>query len=128
MKKHQMLSVLMLLAGITMSGATLADHHRHGGVGFYFGVPFPHPYYAFPYYYPYPYSYPYAYYPPVVAAPEQPPVYIEQNNVQSAPQQPPVPQATSYWYHCNDPEGYYPYLKECPAGWQKVTPTPPPSQ
>ena len=28
----------------------------------------------------------------------------------------------SYWYFCQDPEGYYPYVKQCPKGWQKVVP------
>ena len=70
-----------------------------------------------PYYYPYPY---------VVAMPTQPPVYIEQSSPQSVPQQAAAPQATNYWYHCDKPEGYYPYIKECLGGWQKVVPSPPP--
>jgi hypothetical protein len=30
-----------------------------------------------------------------------------------------------YWYHCNNPEGFYPYVASCPGGWTQVTPTPP---
>lgn len=30
-----------------------------------------------------------------------------------------------YWYYCANPEGYYPYVKQCPGGWQRVIPTPP---
>jgi hypothetical protein len=26
----------------------------------------------------------------------------------------------SVWYHCNRPEGYYPYVKECRGGWEQV--------
>ena len=29
-----------------------------------------------------------------------------------------------YWYYCPNPGGYYPYVQECPAGWQQVVPTP----
>jgi hypothetical protein len=47
-------------------------------------------------------------YPPVVVAP--PPVVAQ-----------PSPE---YWYYCSNPEGYYPYVQQCPGGWQQVTPTP----
>ena len=30
------------------------------------------------------------------------------------------------WYYCEDPKGYYPYIRECPTGWQRVSPVPPP--
>lgn len=46
--------------------------------------------------------------------PEQPPVYM-----QPAPQQ----EEQSYWYFCNNPQGYYPYVKQCPSGWLKVIPS-----
>jgi hypothetical protein len=29
---------------------------------------------------------------------------------------------TNYWYYCQDPEGYYPDVDECPDGWQRVAP------
>jgi hypothetical protein len=28
------------------------------------------------------------------------------------------------WYHCNKPEGYYPYVKECRSGWEQVPANP----
>ena len=116
-----------LLASVSAQADPWRGGHRHGGpnIGFYFGPGFygpgwgsyyPRPYYAVP-------TYPY--YPPVIVAPAPapvpPPVYIEQPAQQSA-----APQAAdnAYWYYCNQPEGYYPYVKECPAGWQKVTPQP----
>ena len=62
--------------------------------------------------------YPHGYYaaPPVVIR-QQPPVYIEPEQRQSG-----------YWYYCQEPQGYYPYVKSCPGGWMKVVPevTPPP--
>jgi hypothetical protein len=60
--------------------------------------------------------YPYGYYaaPPAVVQPP-PQVYVE-------PQQP----QQNYWYYCQDPQGYYPYVKTCPGGWMKVVPEPAP--
>lgn len=87
-------------------------HHGGGHFGGHVGV-FVGP--AFGYYYPPPYYYPY---PPVVAAPS-PPVYIERNDPQPGAQ-------AYYWYYCANPEGYYPYVKECSGGWQQVVPRPVP--
>jgi len=66
-------------------------------------------------------NYGYAYPPTVVAVPTAPPVYIQQIPV------PEVQQSQSnYWYYCQSSKGYYPYVRECPSGWQQVEPTPPP--
>lgn len=113
--------VIALLAAMAVSGWASADHHGHASVGIAIGYPWGMPYYPHGYYYPYPYPYPYAYpaYPPTVVV-QSPPVYVEQGNAQAAPA--PAP---SYWYYCNNPQGYYPYVKECPTGWQKVMPQPP---
>lgn len=86
----------------------------HGG-GIYFGSPFYYPYYSYPYY---------NYYPPaIVTTPAAPPVYIQQ--APQPQQQPSQNLAAGYWYYCHNPEGYYPYVKQCPGGWQQVAPTPP---
>jgi hypothetical protein len=66
-----------------------------------------------PWYYPAPQYY----YPPVVIERAAPPVYIER----SMP--PPAPEPR-YWYYCNASGAYYPYVKECPSGWQRVLPQP----
>jgi len=62
---------------------------------------------------------PYLYYLP-------PPVVVERPMtdyyVQPAPPQSEEP---TYWYYCRKPDGYYPYVKQCPEGWMKVVPTPP---
>ena len=29
-----------------------------------------------------------------------------------------------YWYYCEDPPGYYPYVQECNGPWEAVPPTP----
>jgi hypothetical protein len=52
-------------------------------------------------------------------------VYVEPTPQQAVPSQ---PMETSYWYYCQKPQGYYPYVQECPTGWMKVVPSPPPPQ
>ena len=91
------------------------------GPGVYIGAGFANPYWWYPYYgYPYPYAYPSyaygypAYSPPVVEG--SPQTYIQQ--------EPPTQQ---YWYYCQSAQGYYPYVRECPEGWQQVAPQPPPA-
>lgn len=37
----------------------------------------------------------------------------------------PLPPPTPYWYHCESPKGYYPYVPSCPGGWKQVPATPP---
>ena len=109
--------VLAILLGFTGVGSAWADHwHGHSNVSIGIGIG---PYWGEPWHYrPYGYPYPYyPYYPPVVvAAPVAPPVYVEQAT--------PAPQ-TNYWYYCNASRTYYPYVKECPGGWQQVVPQPP---
>lgn len=88
--------------------------HGYSGFGFYFGAPFfPSPFYRYPYQTPY--------YPPaIITIPARPPVYIQQ------PPPPVIEQySAGYWYYCYNPAGYYPYIRECPSGWQQVEPTPP---
>ncbi len=93
--------------------------HHFGGtrvfIGGSFGFPYYYPYGYYPYpYYGYPYAYPYpAYYSDPYAAIADTPLVVP-----SEPQQ-------SYWYYCQDAQGYYPYVKSCPGGWTQVVPTPP---
>ena len=126
---------------IAHQAVRLAGHGSgdwHGSVGLYFGPSWGWGWpYAYPYYYGYPYGYPYYGYPgygyryygypyrydpyygypdgdPYVPAPR---TYIER-----------VPEAaTTYWYYCTDPAGYYPYVKSCPSGWKAVLPQDVPS-
>jgi hypothetical protein len=41
---------------------------------------------------------------------------------ESAPSEP----APQVWYHCANPEGYYPYVKFCSGGWEQVPAMPGP--
>ena len=130
---------VLVLFGTLASDVAMAQHRGHGGgvrFGVSIGVPFYGPgYYPAPYYaYPAPmYSYPvapYAYPAPVYSYPapaysySAPPVYIEQGAAQAAPA-PSQAQAQGDWYYCAASKTYYPYVAECPAGWQRVPAQPP---
>ncbi len=121
MKTNRLLWLLLILFAAAASGSALARDRHHGGHrhshshwGVYIGIPLAYPWYGVPspYYYP-------GYYPgPVIVRPETQ-TYIERADTQPAPDQ------QFYWYYCDNPQGYYPYVKQCPAGWQRVVPTPP---
>jgi hypothetical protein len=88
------------------------------GFGINFGFPLYAPaYYPAPYY-PY-YPAPYYGYPPAAAAPS--PSYVEQG----ASSQPAPAPVQSDWFYCAGAKAYYPYVTECPGGWQRVAPQPP---
>lgn len=38
---------------------------------------------------------------------------------------PAPPPEIGHWYYCRTSKGYYPYVKDCPVGWEKVSPLPP---
>jgi hypothetical protein len=92
-------------------------HHHHGAAFVGFGVGFAYPW---SWYYPPPYYYPGYYYPQPVAYPAQPVTYVEQGAA-PAPAEP-----AGWWYYCEASRTYYPYVKECPSGWQRVPALPPP--
>ena len=126
--KKAALVFAVALAGLTAAGSVFAQHrHYHGGygprvsIGFGFGFP-----YAYPYYRPYYYAPYYAGYYPAPVVVQQAPYYVEQAP-QPAPQPAPSVQPvepSGYWYYCADSRAYYPYVKECAAGWQRVSPQP----
>jgi hypothetical protein len=120
-KTRAVLALAVILAGAFATESAFAWHRARVGVGFYFGVPLGGYYYAPPYY---PYYYPpYPYYPPAaVVMPSQPQTYVEQGGAPHAAPAPQQPQG--YWYYCQDSRAYYPYVKDCPAGWQRVSPQP----
>jgi hypothetical protein len=87
-------------------GTASAHPHTRFGVDFVIG---PGPWWWGPPYYPY-------YYPPVVVAD---PVYAPPAPVVQVPAPP------TYWYYCRQANAYYPYVSECPSGWEQVAPQPP---
>lgn len=129
MKSHTIvLTALVILLSLASNNSWARGHgggHHHGGhgslsFGFYAGYPYGYPFYGSPYY-----SYPYYYNPPAVIAVQPPPpvTYIEQ-----VPQPVVQEHPGGYWYYCTNPEGYFPYVRECNSGWQQVDPIPPSSR
>jgi hypothetical protein len=109
-------------------GGHYHEHDNHSSVGVVIGVPFGVPgYYGYGYPYGYspyfPYYPPYPVYPPaVVAVPSTPPTYVQRDTGQ--PSVADTAPATSSWYYCSESKAYYPYVKQCPGGWQPVAPQP----
>jgi len=124
-------AVVLIAFGTLASGAAMAQHrghgHGHGGnvrFGISLGFPlfapayYPAPYYGYPYAYPaYGYPAPAYAYPPAVTGYSSAPAYVEQGVAQAAPA---PSQAQGDWYYCAASKSYYPYVGECPAGWQRV--------
>jgi hypothetical protein len=80
-----------------------------GYPGYYGGWGYPGYYGGYGGYGGYGYGAPYGY---------PPAVYIQR---QEAPRQ---QKPANYWYYCRNPEGYYPYVKQCSEGWIPVPPQP----
>lgn len=107
-----------------------AARGRHHGRGGHVGVDIllgagllgmSYPYYANYPYYPYYSRYPYySYY-------SAPPVVIERQPQEYIVRPDPEPEEPTYWYYCQNPKGYYPYVQRCPSGWMKVVPSAPPA-
>jgi hypothetical protein len=119
------LANLALCAALGLAAAPAAEahgryrhHHPHGGFGFYIGGPL--------YYGPWSWrGYPPPYWsePRTVIIEREAPVYVQRQPV------PPQAQATTLWYYCPDPAGYYPHVPSCNVQWVPVDPaTLPPSR
>lgn len=124
-------TLVLVLCATLMSGAAMADYrghaygygHNHGPTvrfGFSYGFPIYAPRYFRASFYAFPaYAVPvpvYAFSPAVVRY-SPAPVYIERRIAQVGPA---PSQAQSDWYYCAGSQTYYPYVKECPGGWQRV--------
>lgn len=107
------LPLALLLTGVAASGTALA-----GGPHISFGIVVAPPlvYRADPYPY---YHHHHRYYRQQVIVQSPPPVYVEQSAYPPAP----IQQAQNNWYYCAAAGAYYPYVKQCPGGWQQVTPS-----
>jgi hypothetical protein len=122
MRNHVLIRIIAL--GLALTAGTSAWAHRGHGhrrahVDLFVGVPLGGSWYAGPPYYR---QAPLIVAPPVAWEPVAPPVYIEQNQ-EAAPDV--QGQQDSWWYYCPAQRAYYPYVKTCPQGWQRVAPQPP---
>jgi hypothetical protein len=119
MRSRSLISVGLAVAAFVIASAAHAHGKGHGRVGVYIGAPLPL-YIPGPYYYPsYAYPGPYYAYPPRVVAvpvPTAPPTYIERAPAPAVSTLPAVPN----WYWCQQSQGYYPNVTECPGGWTAV--------
>ncbi|MDP1557668.1 MAG: hypothetical protein Q8K59_12310 [Nitrosomonas sp.] len=106
---HNQLNLGINLGGSYYNPGFYGQGYYGGGYGYYGGFG-----YRDPFFYPRAYGYPL----PIVV-PVTPPVYIQQEQTR------PVQPQTNYWHYCRNPEGYYPYVKQCPDGWLQVAPQPP---
>lgn len=113
------MKALLGLVAVCVTGMLVTpDAEAHGrrarlSVGLHFGAPlYWHPWPAY-HYYPAP-----VYVAPSVVQVAPPVTYVERHD-------PPVTDQQGWWYYCVNKGGYYPYVKECPGGWQKVPPAPP---
>jgi hypothetical protein len=108
------LTVIAALLVVALPLTALAGNgHGHGntrvyiGGSFWLGPPAWGPaYYGPGYYYPPP-----PYYAPAPMIVQQAPQYVERSQTDA-----------DYWYYCENPRGYYPYVRSCPGGWLRVVP------
>lgn len=123
MHKKMLLPLIAML--LVVWGSDAAARHGRGrvrtSVGFYFNDPFrwggdPYGWGPDPFFYPYR---PYIYNPPpLIIEQRQPPVYIQRQLAPAAP----AAAASSNWYYCPKPSGYYPYVQSCSQPWVSVDP------
>ncbi len=72
-----------------------------------------------------------SYYPysSIVVEPSAPTTYIEREEGAAVPdsrmESGPASDQSGVWYYCPGQNAYYPYVKECPGGWQTVPAEPP---
>ena len=99
---------LLVLTMVTPLSSHAGKTKVFVGGSFWFGPP---PYWGPPYWGPsYYYGAPVYLGPPQVVV-QQPLVYVQRGQEES-----------DYWYYCDNPQGFYPYIKSCPGGWMKVVP------
>jgi outer membrane protein OmpA-like peptidoglycan-associated protein len=119
------MAVLISAGTVTAGGGWHGGGHWHGGWGWgwpYYGLGFatgaflsyPYSYYPYyPYYSYYPY-YPYAYAQTYSPSPR---VIVRERK----------PAMDTWYYYCRKSNAYYPYVRRCPGGWEKVPIVPRPS-
>ncbi len=131
--------IFVALASLLTSSAALAhqpSHYYRPRVSLGFSVSpvhYHHSHYRVAYY---PYDYSWRYYPGLVIAPTvsysvpvvsntvypvvyDQPTYIYNNNNNYQPINPPS-NPRNDWLYCHQPDGFYPAIKSCPGGWQRV--------
>jgi hypothetical protein len=121
-----------LLSLFAISTPAEAHGRIRGGVFLNFGVPWPGYWWGPGYYYPPPaYYYRDDYYAPstVIIERRTQPEYVERSDVEGSSNtgsaNAPAPsqvKPTNWWYWCAASGNYYPYVKECAGGFERVPP------
>jgi hypothetical protein len=62
---------------------------------------------------------------PIIVQQPAPQIYIEQPQALALAAPAQSQDANNYWYFCESAQAYFPYVNECPGGWQRVVPHPP---
>jgi hypothetical protein len=107
-----LLVLVLPLAALAGNGNGHGNTRVYIGGSFWLGPPAWGPAYYGPgywgprYYYPPP-----PYYAPAPVIVQQTPQYVERAQADA-----------DYWYYCENPRGYYPYVRTCPGGWMRVVP------
>ncbi len=123
-------TVILVSAGTVIAGGGHWHRggHWHGGWGWgwpYYGFGFAtgpflsYPYYYYPYYQYYSYYPYYPYYPYTYA-----PTYRPSQRVIVRDRKPAM---DTWYYYCRKSDAYYPYVRRCPDGWEKLPAVPPQS-
>ena len=77
---------------------------------------FYYPYYGVPAYYPY-----YGYAPNYAYGAYAPARYVERASLESGGYGPaPVRQEPHSYFYCRSANGYYPYIRQCSGGWERI--------
>jgi len=118
-------ALLVVVAGLAAGSLPAQAHGVRGGVYLNLGVPWP--YWGPRYYDPYYWGPPPIYTPAPVVIQRTEPVYVEREVPAPAAAAPRVEEAV-WWYWCASARGYYPYVKDCPGGFQRVPPQPVPAK
>jgi hypothetical protein len=103
-----------------------ARHHSRARVDIIIGAPVTGSW-GYPGYYSRPPHYIHSY-PPVIAMQSSPPpVYIERGDGPGENQEDQMQRLPPAYYYCSNPQGYYPYIRACPGGWQQLPAQPSPA-
>ena len=116
------LSLFALASPEASAGHGYGRHWHGGSVGVVIGGPLVWPFYgvgAWPYWR----GGPYVAVPSAVVVETSPPVYVERGSVATDAAGGGAG-GEGWWHYCSKPEGYYPNVKKCPGGWEKVAPSP----
>jgi hypothetical protein len=134
MNRLKLISLALVFFGVATANVAWASHHQthfvsHSGAYHHPGWGHGHGYYwgfgfygaAWPWFYPGYYGYVVPVLPDNLYSDTAAPVEYVQMNPAPTPANTPI----NTWYYCENPQGYYPYVKACAGSWKQVPAEPP---